>query len=116
MHLQSLLDTSFNKYTHRTVLYFLVYDQQKQKDFKKVMSFRGKIIPACQLYKPLPEKHKCRNIPIDFKWEHRRILQIIVDADLFYFHESKTCAIYGPRAEEVECRIRNDLADAYETS
>ena len=33
-----------------------------------------------------------------------------------YFHESKTCATYGPRAEDVVRRIRNDLADAYETS
>ena len=46
MHLQSRLDTYFNKDTHRTVLYFLVYDQdkEKQKDFKNVMSFRGKIV------------------------------------------------------------------------
>ena len=63
MHLQSRLDTNFNKDTHRTALYFLVYDQdkEKQKDFKKVMSFRGKIVSTCQLYKPLAEKHKCRN-------------------------------------------------------
>ena len=58
MHLQSRLDTNFNKDTHRTVLYFLVYDQdkEKQKDFKNVMSFRGKIVSTCQLYKPLAEK------------------------------------------------------------
>ena len=60
--LQSCLDTSFNKDTHRTVLYFLVYDQdkEKQKEFKNVMSVRGKIVSTCQLYKPLAEKHKCR--------------------------------------------------------
>ena len=62
MHLQSRLDTNFNKDTHRIVLYFLVYDQdkEKQKEFKNVMSFRGKIVSICQLYKPLAEKHKCR--------------------------------------------------------
>ena len=56
MHLQSRLDTYFNKDTHRTVLYFLVYDQDKEKQkefiqFKNVMSFRGKIVPTGQLYK-----------------------------------------------------------------
>ena len=78
MHLQSRLDTNFNKDTHRTVLYFLVYDQDKdkQKDFKNVMSFRGKNVSTCQLFK------------------HRRILQIIVDADfanstLFVFTRAK---------------------------
>ena len=83
MHLQSRLDTNFNKDTHRTVLCFLVYDQdkEKQKDFKNVMSFRGKIVSTCQLYKPLAEKYNAVSIPIDFKWEHRKILQIIVDAD-----------------------------------
>ena len=62
MHLQSRLDTYFNKDTHRTVLYFLDYDQdkEKQKEFKNVMSFRGKIVSTCQLYKPLAEKRKCR--------------------------------------------------------
>ena len=62
VHLQSRLDTNFNKDTHKTVLYFLVYDQdkEKQKEFKNVMSFRGKIVSTCQLYKPLAEKHKCR--------------------------------------------------------
>ena len=62
MHLQSRLDTNFNKDTHRTVLYFLFYDQdkEKQKEFKNVMSFRGKIASTGQLYKPLAEKHKCR--------------------------------------------------------
>ena len=36
-NLQSRLDTYFNKDNHRTVLYFLVYDQdnEKQNDFKK---------------------------------------------------------------------------------
>ena len=55
MHLQGRLDTNFNKDTHRTVLYFLVYDQdkEKQKEFENVMSFRGKIVYTCQLYKPL---------------------------------------------------------------
>ena len=35
-NLQSHLDTYFNKDTHRNVSYFLVYDQdkEKQKDFK----------------------------------------------------------------------------------
>ena len=49
-NLQSRLDTYFNKDTHRTVLYFLVYDQdkEKQKGFKNVM-----------INKPLAEKHKC---------------------------------------------------------
>ena len=39
---------------------FLVYDQdeEKQKDFKNVMIFRGKIVSTGQLYKPLAEKHK----------------------------------------------------------
>ena len=62
MHLQSRLDTYFNKHTHRTVLYFLVYDQDKEKqtEFKNVMSFRGKIVSTGQRYKPLAEKHKCR--------------------------------------------------------
>ena len=57
VHLQSRFDTNFNKDTH-----FLVYDQdkEKQKEFKNVMSFRGKIVSTCQLYKPLAEKHKCR--------------------------------------------------------
>ena len=61
-HLQSRLDTHFNKGTHRTVLYFLVYDQdkEKQKEFENVMSFRGKIVSTSQLYKPLAEKYKCR--------------------------------------------------------
>ena len=61
VHLQSRLDTYFNKHTHRTVFYFLVYaqDKEKQKEFKNVMSFRGKIVSTCQLYKPLAEKHKC---------------------------------------------------------
>ena len=31
MHLQSSLDTNFNKDTHSTVLYFLVYDEDKEK-------------------------------------------------------------------------------------
>ena len=46
VHLQSRLDTYFNKDTNRTVLYFLVYDQDKEKQnyFKNVMSFRGIII------------------------------------------------------------------------
>ena len=58
MHLQSHLDTYFNKDTHRTVL---VYDQgkEKQKDFKNVLSFRGNLVSSCLLYKPLAEKHKC---------------------------------------------------------
>ena len=62
MHLQSHFDTYFNKDTHRTVLYFLVYDQEleKQKDFKNVMCIRGNLVSTCQLYKPLAEKHKCR--------------------------------------------------------
>ena len=62
MHLQSRLDTSFNKDTHRTVLYVLVYDQdtEKQKELKNVMSFRGKNVSKGQLYKPLAEKHNCR--------------------------------------------------------
>ena len=62
VHLQSRLDTYFNKDTHRTLLYFLVYgqDKEKQKDFKNVMSFRGTVVSTGQLYKPLAEKHKCR--------------------------------------------------------
>ena len=62
MHLQSRLDTNFNKDAHRTVLYILVYDQDKeeQNEFKNVMSFCGQIVSTCQLYKPLAEKHKCR--------------------------------------------------------
>ena len=59
------------------------------------MSFRGKIVSTGQLYKPLAEKNTSAvSIPIDFKWEHRRILQIIVDADfvnsaLFIFARAK---------------------------
>ena len=55
MHLQSLLDTYLNKDLHRTVLYFLVYyqDKEKQMDFKNVMSFRGKILSTGQLYETL---------------------------------------------------------------
>ena len=62
MHLQRHCDTYFNKDTDRTVLYFLVYDQEfeKQKDFKNVMCIRGNLVSTCQLYKPLAEKHKCR--------------------------------------------------------
>ena len=62
VHLHSRLDTYFNKDTHRTVLYFLVYDQDKEKqmDFKNVMSFRGTVVSTGQLYKPLAEKRKCR--------------------------------------------------------
>ena len=62
MHLQRHFDTYFNKDTDRTVLYFLVYDQEleKQKDFKNVMCIRGNLVSTCQLYKPLAEKHKCR--------------------------------------------------------
>ena len=62
MHLQGRLDTYFNKDTHRTVLYFLVYaqDKENQKEVKNVMSFRGKNVSTGQIYKPLAEKHKCR--------------------------------------------------------
>ena len=62
MHLQSRSDTYFNKGTHRAVLYFLVYDQdrEKHKEFKNVMSFRDTVVSTGQLYKPLAEKHKCR--------------------------------------------------------
>ena len=66
MHLQSRLDTYFNNDIHRTVLYFIVNDQdkEKQKEFKNVMSFRGKILSTGQLYIPLAEKHKCRKYSI----------------------------------------------------
>ena len=62
MHLQSHFDTDFNKDTHRTVLYILVYDQEleKQKDFKNLMCIRGNLASTCPIYKPLAEKHKCR--------------------------------------------------------
>ena len=62
MHLQRHFDTYFNKDTDRTVLYFLAYDQEleKQKDFKNVMRIRGNLVSTCQLYKPVAEKHKCR--------------------------------------------------------
>ena len=61
------------------------------------MSFRGKIVSTCQLYKPLAEHVKntsAVSIPIDFKRENKRILQIIVDADfvnsaLFIFARAK---------------------------
>ena len=55
--------------------YVLVYDQdqEKQKDFKNVVSFRVTFVSTGQIYKPLAE--------IDLKWEHKRILQIIVGAD-----------------------------------
>ena len=53
MHLQSRLDTYFNKDTHRSVLYFLVYGQDKEKQndlkFKNVMSFRGTVVANGQL-------------------------------------------------------------------
>ena len=104
------------------MLYFLVYgqDKEKQAEFKNVMSFRGIVVSTCQLYKPLAEKHKCRKYSIDFKLEHRRILQIIVDADfvnsaLLIFTRAKR-GTYRPRAENVERHIRNNIADAYETS
>ena len=59
---QSRLDIHFNKDTHMTVLYVLVYDQDNdnQKDFKNVMSFRVTFVSTSQHYKPLAEKHKCR--------------------------------------------------------
>ena len=67
------------------MLYFLVYDhdKEKQKDFTNVMSFRGILVYTSAV-----------SIPIDFKLEHRRILQIIVDADfvnsaLFIFTRAK---------------------------
>ena len=62
VHLQSRLDTYFNNDTHKTVLYFLVYgqDKEKQTEFKNVMSFRGILVTTSELYKPLAEKHKCR--------------------------------------------------------
>ena len=62
MHLQRHFDTYFNKDTDRIVLYFLVYDQEleKQNDFKNVMCIRGNLVSTCQLYKPLAENHKCR--------------------------------------------------------
>ena len=61
MHVQSSLDTYFNKDNHRTVPYFLVYDQDNEKKgMKNVMSFRGIFVSTGQLYKPLAEKHKCR--------------------------------------------------------
>ena len=52
MHLQLHFDTYFNKDTDRTVLYFLVYDQEleKQKDFKNVMCICGDLVSTCQLY------------------------------------------------------------------
>ena len=83
MHLRSGLDTYFNKYTHRIVLYVLVYDQDKDnlKDFRNEMSFRVTFVSVVQLYKPLTENTSTVSIPIDFKWEHRKILQIIVNAD-----------------------------------
>ena len=107
MHLQSRLDTYFNKDAH-----FIVYDQdkEKQKEFKNVMSFRGKIVSTGQLYKPLAKNTSAVSIPIDFKWEHRRILQIIVDADF----ENSALFIFA-RAKHVLLRIHNNIADAYET-
>ena len=59
------------------------------------------------------------SIPTDFKLEHRRILQIIADADFVnstLFSREQNMWYLPPRAEDVERRIRNDLADAYETS
>ena len=85
------------------------------------MSFRGKIVSTCQLYKPLAEKHSAVSIPIDFKWEHRRILQIIMEADfansaLFILTRAKHVLLTVQGQRMCERRIRNDLADAYETS
>ena len=39
---------------------FTTKTKKKQKEFKNVMSFRGKNVSTGQLYKPLAEKHKCR--------------------------------------------------------
>ena len=60
VHLQSRLDTYFNKDTQRTVLYVYDQDKEKQKDLKNVMSFRVTFISTGQLYKPLAEKYTCR--------------------------------------------------------
>ena len=63
-----------NKYTHRIVLYVLVYDQDKDnlKDFRNEMSFRVTFVSVGQLYKPLTEITSTVSIPIEFKWEHRK--------------------------------------------
>ena len=72
MHLQSPVDTYYNKDSPMNVLYLLVYDQikEKQKDFKTLMSFRGSVVSTGQVYKPLAE------IPFQrTSWEHRRIFR-----------------------------------------
>ena len=64
-------------------MYVLVYgqDKEKQKDFKNIMSYHGSVVSTGQFYKPLPKTRSAVSIPVDFKWEHRRILQIKEDAD-----------------------------------
>ena len=56
------LQSRFGNYFHKDMLYYLVYEQdkEKQKYFMNVMSFRGIVVSGGQLYKPVAEKHKCR--------------------------------------------------------
>ena len=46
IHKAVWIHISIKQDSHRTVLYFLVYDQdkEKQKDFKNVMSFRDTVV------------------------------------------------------------------------
>ena len=88
----------FNKDTHNTVLYFLDYgqDKEKQNDFNNVTSFRGTVISTCQLYKPLAKDTRAVSIPIDFRWEYRRQFadhsgRQFCKLGFVYFHEIKTC-------------------------
>ena len=89
-----------------------MFDKEKQNDFKNVMSFR-----VTPLYLSVNFiNHWLKNthvvsIPVE---DHsgRRFCKL----GFVYFHVSKTCGTYRPRAEDVARRIRIDLADAYETS
>ena len=85
-----------------------VLDFDNWHPLKNVMSFRVTFVSNGQFYKPLAEK-SFKGIPIDFKWEHRRILQIIVDADfgntaLFIFTRAKhmTLIVQEQRTWNVE--------------
>ena len=66
------------------VLYFLVYDQdnEKQKKFMNAMSFRDTVVSTGQRYKPLAEKHTSAIVfQMTSNRLHRIILQIIAKAD-----------------------------------
>ena len=85
------------------------------------MSFRGKIVSTGKLYKPLAEKHKCRKYSNRLQVGTKKIFADHSESrfcklGFVYFRESKTCATYRSRAEDVERRILNNITNAYETS